>query len=111
MANKLVSLEVINIKQEMRRIENEVVDLVNKDMLTKMTYATNQLRVVTPVDKGEARAGWRQKTRLSMRGKFLSGTIINDVEHISILNRGHSQQAPRYFVEQVLSTIGLITPI
>lgn len=95
----------------MRRIENEVVDLVNKDMLTKMTYATNQLRVVTPVDKGEARAGWRQKTRLSMRGKFLSGTIINDVEHISILNRGHSQQAPRYFVEQVLSTIGLITPI
>jgi hypothetical protein len=106
-----VSLEVINFEQEMERIEKEVFELGNAEITKRILYATAQLKIVTPVDTGEAREGWLQVVERSSRGKFLSGTIINTVEHISHLNNGHSQQAPRYFIEQVLSTIGLITPI
>jgi hypothetical protein len=35
--------------------------------------------------------------------------LINEVDHIGPLNNGHSKQAPKLFIEQVLSTIGLIT--
>ena len=52
----------------------------------------------TPVDTGEARAGWR----------VTSSGIENPVEHVSELNSGSSQQAPSHFVEQtVLSVTGV----
>ena len=41
---------------------------------------------------------------------YLAGEIVNEVEHIVYLNNGHSQQAPRYFIEQVLVTVGVLTP-
>jgi putative lipoic acid-binding regulatory protein len=106
-----VSLEVINFEEEMRRVEAEVFKLGNAEITKRILYATAQLKIVTPVDTGEAREGWLQVVERSSKGKFLSGSIINRVEHISVLNNGHSQQAPKYFIEQVLSTIGLITPI
>lgn len=108
---KLVSLEIVNFRQEMDRIEKEVFDAGNTEITKRILYATAQLKIVTPVDTGEAREGWLHVVVRSSRGKFLSGTILNGVEHISALNSGHSQQAPKYFIEQVLSTIGLITAI
>jgi hypothetical protein len=109
--SNFVSLEVINFRQEMERIEEEVIELANSQIEERIDYATAQLKIVTPVDTGEARRGWRNLVIKTRRGQFLSGSILNPVEHISHLNSGHSQQAPRYFIEQVLSTIGLITPI
>ena len=58
----------------------------------------------------EIRAGWRSNVIKDSRGRFLGGTILNQVEHISALNNGHSKQAPKYFIEQVLLTIGILTP-
>jgi hypothetical protein len=106
-----VSLEVINFKQEIERIEREVTELAGVEITERIEYATTQLKLVTPVDTGEARMGWKNNIIKSRRGRFLDGTILNNVEHISHLNNGHSKQAPRYFIEQVLSTIGLVTPI
>jgi hypothetical protein len=106
-----VSLEVVNFEKEMKRVEREVFKLGNVEITKRILYATAQLKIVTPVDTGEAREGWLHVVERSTRGRFLSGSILNRVEHISALNSGHSQQAPRYFIEQVLSTIGLITPV
>ena len=104
MAGIKISLDVVNFQEEMKRIEREVLELGNAETETLAEYATNQLRVVTPVDTGEARSGWSQ-------GKDVEGIyILNDVEHIIHLNNGHSKQAPKYFIEQVLSTVGLLTP-
>jgi len=104
MMAELLSLDVVNFKQELARIEKEAIELANSDIELQAEYATNQLRVVTPVDTGEARSGWE----LEKYGNNL--TIVNDVEHVVYLNNGHSKQAPKYFIEQVLQTIGLITP-
>jgi len=110
MKNSIVSLEVVNFRREMERIEREVEELANKDIESLIKYGTNQLKVVTPVDTGEARLGWLYEIEKNRFDGFVGGAIINEVEHISALNNGHSQQAPRYFIEQVLTTIGVITP-
>jgi hypothetical protein len=106
----LVSLEVVNFKQEMDRIEKEFKALANKDIEALIKYGTNQLKIVTPVDTGEARLGWFEEIERNRYSGFSGGYIINEVEHITALNQGHSQQAPRYFIEQVLTTVGVITP-
>ena len=108
MAGNLVSLEVVNFKEEIKRIEQEVERLAKAGVHERMDFATSQLRVVTPVDTGEARSGWR--SRKFIDGGTTAGIIENPVEHIVYLNNGHSKQAPQYFIEQVLLTIGLITP-
>lgn len=109
MAKNLVSLEVVNFRQEMKRIEQEVLALSNAEIDVKIDYATEQLRRVTPVDTGEARSGWSNQKFKELDGTS-AGVIQNPVEHIVYLNNGHSKQAPQYFIEQVLLTVGLITP-
>ena len=106
-----ISLEIVNFKQEMQRIEEELLALGNLEITALIKYGTEKLKAVTPVKTGKARKGWQSKIDLTRRGKFLSGTIFNQVEYIDVLNRGHSQQAPSYFIEQTLSRIGLITPV
>ena len=108
MADK-ISLEVVNFKEELDRIEREIKDLANLDILARMKYATDQLRIVTPVDTGKARSGWEHEPRPEADGT-IGGIIRNDVEYISDLNNGHSSQAPKYFIEQVLIKIGILTP-
>ena len=109
MAKPLVSLEVVNFKEEMKRIEREVLALADKEVNTKIDFATEQLRIVTPVDTGEARSGWSNKKFKNPYTGESTGLISNPVEHIVYLNNGHSKQAPQFFIEQVLLTIGLIT--
>ena len=105
-----VTLEIVNFEREMRRIEEEVARLANKDIKELVEYGTQQLRVVTPVDTGKARSGWDYSIEYSTTQKYTGATIFNEVEYIDRLNKGHSKQAPSYFIEQTLSTIGLITP-
>jgi len=108
--NSLVSLEIINFKQEIERIEREVKELANEEIEELIHYGTEQLKVVTPVDKGRARLGWFDEIERNRYGGFTGGSIINEVPYIGRLNTGHSQQAPKYFIEQTLVKIGIITP-
>jgi len=105
-----ITLEVVDFEKEMKRIEKEVNSLIFEDIEDKVDYAVNSLRQVTPVDTGEARSGWSSVMIKNKENELVDGSILNDVEHVSFLNNGHSKQAPRYFIEQVLSTIGILTP-
>jgi len=105
-----ISLEIVNFEREMQRIEDEISDIANLEISALVEYGTQQLRVVTPVDEGNARNGWRRTIHKNFRNSFIGATIYNEVEYIDRLNKGHSQQAPSYFIEQTLSRIGLITP-
>jgi len=103
------NLEVVGFEEEMRRIERELETETLVDVNSKIAFATTNLRIVTPVDTGKARAGWDSIPANTAFGEAI-GLISNDVEYISSLNDGHSKQAPRYFIEQVLMKIGLLTP-
>lgn len=104
-----ISLEIVNFKQELERVRREVQAQANMQIKQRVNLATETLKVVTPVDTGRARKGWKDKTYKAPDG-YLDGAIVNDVEYISVLNKGHSKQAPKYFIEQVLTTIGILTP-
>jgi len=104
-----VSLDVVNFKEELDRIEKEMAVLANEDIDYLVKYGTEQLRVVTPVDTGKARAGWDFELNFKDTKGYRTSRIFNEVEYIDVLNTGHSQQAPKYFIEQTLSRIGLIT--
>jgi len=108
MANK-ITLDKVSFKREMERVEREIAALSNIEIGERIDYATETLRVVTPVDTGKARSGWSSEKQMEAN-KFISGKIENPVEYISVLNNGHSRQAPKYFIEQVLTKIGLLTP-
>jgi len=63
-----------------------------------MQKLVKDLVAATPIDTGNARAGWR----------IDGNSIVNDVEYIEELNRGHSKQAPSFFIEKtVLSQSGV----
>jgi hypothetical protein len=106
-----VRLDVVDFKKEMKRVEKEVQRIANDDIESRIIFATKTLSEVTPVDTGKARKGWKYKINRTIGQEFIGGKIQNDVEYISILNSGHIKQAPKYFIEQVLSKIGLISPI
>lgn len=105
----IISFDVVNFEKEMARIEKEVWEGISEDIDEQIDYASEQLGIVTPVDTGEAREGWKvEKAKQDFAGQ-ITGELINEVEHIGPLNNGHSKQAPKLFIEKVLSTIGLIT--
>jgi len=105
-----VNIDVSDFKKEMKRVRREVNRLAFDDIEDRMKYSVKTLKVVTPVDTGKARAGWSHKAVRGRNNEFLDGTINNDVNYISQLNNGTSRQAPKYFIEQVLSAIGILTP-
>jgi hypothetical protein len=108
MAKPIISLEVVNFDKELARIKREVAEIGAMETHARIDYATEQLRIVTPVDTGEARRGWSNTKTRTIFGEA-AGTIRNPVEHIEYLNNGSSQQAPKYFIEAVLLTIGELT--
>ena len=104
-----VNIDVVNFQKEMKRVEEEIKQLANMEIDKRIDYSVETLRTVTPVDTGEARAGWKSRKIYDNYG-FAGGSILNPVEHIVYLNNGSSRQAPKYFIEQVLYKIGVLTP-
>ena len=78
-------------------------DEASKHFEIAVLNAYLELRKATPVDTGEAKDGWKLERAVSVDD---IARIENAVEHIVYLNDGHSQQAPRYFVEQTLMRLG-----
>ena len=78
-------------------------DEAHKQFEIAVLNAYLELRKATPVDTGEAKDGWELERAVSVDD---IARIENAVEHIVYLNDGHSQQAPRYFVEQTLMRLG-----
>lgn len=77
-------------------LKKEIQEAYDKAVLKKKRVVLEALKAATPVDTGEAAAGW-----------YISGNSIeNDVSHIEALNNGTSQQAPKHFIERTLLAQG-----
>lgn len=99
-----VSLEVADFHKEINAAAEEAELIAEEDVSARMDLAVDLLRKVTPVDTGYARSRWKVKRYLLVPG----GEITNDADYIVKLNQGHSQQAPRYFIEQALVAAKII---
>ncbi len=81
----MLQLSVRGIDKVMSDLEREkdrVVDQIAEDTLDLIVSKT-------PLDKGQARDGWRRE---NVRDGF---NIVNRVPYIDLLEKGRSKQAPR----------------
>lgn len=66
---------------ELEREKDRFIDRMTDELLV-------QSRRYTPIDKGQARRGWRKEK------SYRQTSIVNRVPHIRALEEGHSKQAP-----------------
>ena len=80
---------------------DEALDEVNEEFAERVLEAVRQLKEATPKDTGRASKAWSSTLTQSQ-----VATIVNNTPYIGLLNDGHSQQAPKLFVEQTLHRLG-----
>ena len=95
------------IKISIKNITSTFTDLNLKREKLENTYLMKEsyklllhLKTVTPIDTGEARAGWIIK-----RG-YKHFILSNSVPYLKYLNEGSSQQAPSHFIESTALKYG-----
>jgi hypothetical protein len=80
----MLSIKVTGTRQAIASLERE-----KEKLMTTIAQDTLEIaRSKTPIDKGQARRGWR------LENLFREKRIVNRVPHIDALERGHSKQAP-----------------
>lgn len=93
-------IKVIGIKSTLKSLKIDAEKSKDSQKKNIMSNLVNRLRDATPVDTGEASQGWKTN----------GVEISNDVEHISLLNKGTSSQAPAFFVERTILSQKGISP-
>ena len=74
-------------------LEREAVDELNK-LVDEIVL---ELKQITPKDTGFAASRWSRDSIFNTLKDVVG--VENDADYIAVLNDGHSQQAPRYFIE------------
>lgn len=74
-----------------------LADIVTDEEVKMLLDLHGGLVRKTPVDTGNARAGWSVDT--------VAMTIENPVDYIDALNNGHSGQAPAGFIENEVDRV------
>jgi len=104
------------------RLLNRIIDNISKTIDLSGHYEQEQLlrSLVenTPIDTGYARSRWavgeytQNKTTVKVDAtisgliKDFKFTVVNDAPYILYLNRGHSKQAPPFFIEKTILSRG-----
>lgn len=96
---------VVDFGNELEKLQEEVKQIANDNLVERTAFATEALARVTPVKTGFARSRWKYSFEEDTEGNLI-GNIDNDAPYIGKLNAGWSKQAPPFFIEQVLITIG-----
>ncbi len=79
---------------------NKLIGDKTLEVTGKVTLdADRNLKLATPVDNGDARAGWTATTPTK---PFENGKVENNVEYIVPLWNGHSPQAPAGWGENAI---------
>lgn len=93
-----MKVTVSGIAEVQRLLDSKMAAIIKSKKEEILPKVVEALRDATPVDTGEARDGWHVE----------NDKIVNNVEHISMLNEGSSKQAPSHFVEKtIISTTGI----
>jgi hypothetical protein len=89
----MIKISVQGIRATMSGLEKEKDRVISQIAQDTLEIAKSK----TPIDQGQARAGWRLEGAGSLAGITVSATnyrIVNRVPHIVPLENGRSKQAP-----------------
>ena len=110
-----MSITVINLRSSMINLQRDIDKEIEKQLRAKSLKAFADVKLMTPVDTGQARNSWyigyteryfnnevgstSNITILTPKDKPQEIIVTNGVTYIQFLNNGHSQQAPIKFIE------------
>ena len=110
-----MTITVINLKSSIDSLQRDVDKEIEKQLRAKSLKAFADVKLMTPVDTGQARNSWyigytekyfngevgstSNITILTPKDKPQEIIVTNGVTYIQFLNNGHSQQAPIKFIE------------
>ena len=110
-----MTITVINLRSSMINLQRDIDKEVEKQLRAKSLKAFADVKLMTPVDTGQARNSWyigytekyfngevgstSNITILAPKDKPQEIIVTNGVTYIQFLNNGHSQQAPMKFIE------------
>ena len=110
-----MSITVINLRSSMINLQRDIDKEIEKQLRAKSLKAFADVKLMTPVDTGQARNSWyigytekyfngeigstSNITILAPKDKPQEIIVTNGVTYIQFLNNGHSQQAPMKFIE------------
>lgn len=110
-----MTITVINLKSAVSDLEKDIDKEVEKQLRAKALKAFADVKLMTPVDTGQARNSWyigytetylkgqpgdsSNVTLLLPKDKPQEIIVTNGVTYIQMLNNGSSVQAPTKFIE------------
>jgi len=109
-----MSITVINLRSSMINLQRDIDSEIEKQLRAKSLKAFADVKLMTPVDTGQARNSWyigyteryfdgegssSNITILAPKDKPQEIIVTNGVTYIQFLNNGHSRQAPMKFIE------------
>ena len=110
-----MTITVINLRSSINNLQRDIDKEVEKQLRAKSLKAFADVKLMTPVDTGQARNSWyigytekyfngevgstSNITILAPKDKPQEIIVTNGVTYIQFLNNGHSQQAPMKFIE------------
>ena len=110
-----MTITVINLRSSMINLQRDIDKEVEKQLRANSLKAFADVKLMTPVDTGQARNSWyigytekyfdgevgstSNITILTPKDKPQEIIVTNGVTYIQFLNNGHSQQAPMKFIE------------
>ena len=110
-----MTITVINLRSSMINLQRDIDKEIEKQLRAKSLKAFADVKLMTPVDTGQARNSWyigyteryfdgelgstSNISILTPKDKPQEIIITNGVTYIQFLNNGHSQQAPMKFIE------------
>ena len=110
-----MTITVINLRSSTINLQKDIDKEIEKQLRAKSLKAFADVKLMTPVDTGQARNSWyigytekyfdgevgstSNITILAPKDKPQEIIVTNGVTYIQFLNNGHSQQAPMKFIE------------
>jgi len=110
-----MSITVINLNSSIDKLKKDTDKVIEQELRAKSLRAFADVKLMTPVDTGQARSSWYIGYTEKYYGGKSGGTsnisiirpknkpeeiiVTNGVTYIQFLNNGHSKQAPTKFIE------------
>jgi hypothetical protein len=110
-----MTITVINLRSSTINLQKDIDKEIEKQLRAKSLKAFADVKLMTPVDTGQARNSWyigyteryfdgevgstSNISILTPKDKPQEIIVTNGVTYIQFLNNGHSQQAPMKFIE------------
>ena len=110
-----MSITVVNLRSSIDNLKKDTDKVIEQELRAKSLRAFADVKLMTPVDTGQARNSWYIGYTEKYYGGKSGGTsnisilrpknkpqeiiVTNGVTYIQFLNNGHSKQAPTKFIE------------